>query len=130
MARSLFLPIYAGDLNDAERKFAVYLDGDAAVRWWHRNGTMRGSYCLRGWRRGNVYPDFLLAELKDGYEASWTPVLQALHAAGRLRADVKLARLLMFGALNWSVKWFDRKKDASLDELTQAALALFVETGL
>jgi len=38
---------------------------------------------------------------------------------------VKLARLLMFGALNWSVQWFDRRKGASLDELTDAALALF-----
>ncbi len=65
LERSLFLPIYAGDLNDSERKFAVYLDRDDAVRWWHRNGTMRGSYGLRGWRRGNVYPDFLFAALKD-----------------------------------------------------------------
>ena len=65
LERSLFLPIYAGELNDSERKFALYLDRDDAVRWWHRNGTMRGSYGLRGWRRGNVYPDFLFAALKD-----------------------------------------------------------------
>lgn len=65
LERSLFLPVYAGDLNDSERKFAVYLDRDDAVRWWHRNGTMRGSYGLRGWQRGNVYPDFLFAALKD-----------------------------------------------------------------
>lgn len=64
LERSLFLPIYAGDLNDSERKFAVYLDRDAAVRWWHRNGAVRGSYGLRGWRRGNVYPDFVFAALK------------------------------------------------------------------
>ena len=35
------------------------------MRWWHRNGTVRGSYGVRGWRRGNVYPDFLFAALKD-----------------------------------------------------------------
>lgn len=64
LERSLFLPIYAGDLNDEERKFAVYLDRDAAVRWWHRNGTILGSYGVRGWRRGNVYPDFLFAAMK------------------------------------------------------------------
>ena len=52
-------------MNDSEQKFAVYLDRNDAVRWWHRNGTMRGSYGLRGWRRGNVYPDFLFAALKD-----------------------------------------------------------------
>ena len=67
-----------------------------------------------------------LAELRSTYEADWDPVLQALHAAGRLAADVKLARLMIFGALNWSVQWFDRRKEASLDDLTAAALALFI----
>lgn len=66
LERSLFLPIYAAELNDAERKFAVYLDRDDAVRWWHRNGTTPKSYSLRGWRRGNVYPDFLFAALREG----------------------------------------------------------------
>ena len=67
-----------------------------------------------------------LAGLQAEYELAWVPVLAALHASGRLRADVKLARLLMFGALNWSVQWFDRRQDATLDELTDAALALFI----
>ena len=67
-----------------------------------------------------------LAQLQSEYEAPWTPVLDALHADGRLRADVKLARLLMFGALNWSVQWYDRKKGASLDQLTGAAISLFI----
>jgi TetR/AcrR family transcriptional regulator, cholesterol catabolism regulator len=67
-----------------------------------------------------------LAQLQSEYEASWIPVLDALHACGRLRADVKLARLLMFGALNWSAQWYDRRKGATLDELTDAAMALFL----
>ncbi|HWP11243.1 MAG TPA: TetR/AcrR family transcriptional regulator [Ramlibacter sp.] len=67
-----------------------------------------------------------LAQLQGAYEAPWMPVLDALHAGGRLKADVKLARLLMFGALNWSAQWYDRRKGATLDELTDAAMALFV----
>lgn len=63
LARSLFLPIYSADLNDAERNVAVYLDDEAAIRWWHRNGLDRNSYGLRGWRRGAVYPDFVFAAL-------------------------------------------------------------------
>ena len=66
LERSLFLPIYAAELNDPESKFAVYLDRDDAVRWWHRNGTTPRSYALRGWRRGNVFPDFLFGTLHDG----------------------------------------------------------------
>ncbi len=66
-----------------------------------------------------------LAKLQVAYESAWMPLLQALHASGHLRAPVKLSRLLILGALNWSVQWFDRKKGASLDELTDAAMALF-----
>ena len=67
-----------------------------------------------------------LAELQSEYEAPWVPVLEALHRAGRLKAEVKLARLLIFGALNWSAQWYDRRKGASLDELTNEAMKLFI----
>jgi AcrR family transcriptional regulator len=68
----------------------------------------------------------LLAKLQSDYEAVWEPVLEALSQAGQLKGPVKLARLLMFGALNWSVQWFDAKKSATLDDLTDAAMALFI----
>jgi TetR/AcrR family transcriptional regulator, cholesterol catabolism regulator len=67
-----------------------------------------------------------IADLQSEYESAWTPVLEALHASGKLKAEVKLARLLIFGALNWSAQWYDRRKGASLDELTDAALLLFI----
>jgi TetR/AcrR family transcriptional regulator, cholesterol catabolism regulator len=67
-----------------------------------------------------------LAELQSEYEAPWVPVLDALHRSGQLKAEVKLARLLIFGALNWSAQWYDRRKGASLDELTDAAMQLFI----
>jgi AcrR family transcriptional regulator len=67
----------------------------------------------------------LLAQLQSEYEAPWMPVLAALHRAGRLRTDVKLARLLMFGALNGSAQWYDRRQGATLDQLAQAAVQLF-----
>jgi TetR/AcrR family transcriptional regulator, cholesterol catabolism regulator len=67
-----------------------------------------------------------IAQLQSEYEAPWTPVLDALHASRQLQADVKLARLLIFGALNWSAQWYDRRKGASLDELTEAAMQLFI----
>lgn len=68
-----------------------------------------------------------LAALQGEYESAWEPVLQALSQQGRLKGPVKLARLLMFGALNWSVQWFDPQKSASLDDLANAAMALFIQ---
>jgi TetR/AcrR family transcriptional regulator, cholesterol catabolism regulator len=67
-----------------------------------------------------------VAKLQHDYEAAWLPLLQALKQAGRLRADVHLARLLLLGALNWSVQWYDAKQAASLDTLSDAAMALFI----
>ncbi len=60
------------------------------------------------------------------YEALWLPVLQALKDNGQLLADVHLARLLIFGALNWSAQWYSSRKASSLDDLTSAAMALFI----
>ena len=62
------------------------------------------------------------------YEALWLPVLQALKDKGQLRADVHLARLLIFGALNWSAQWYSARKASSLDDLTSAAMALFIHS--
>jgi TetR/AcrR family transcriptional regulator, cholesterol catabolism regulator len=72
--------------------------------------------------------------LKDDYEAAWVPVLAALHADGQLAGDPALARLMIFGALNWTVQWYvpppvrrgRARARASLDELTDTALKLFL----
>lgn len=65
--------------------------------------------------------------LRRDYEAVWVPVLQALHDSGELRGDPSLARLMIFGALNWAVQWFEPGRKASLDDLTEAALQLFLK---
>lgn len=68
-----------------------------------------------------------LAKLQSQYEAGWTPVLEALHRQGQIGGSVKFARLLMLGALNWSVQWFDSRKSATVDDLTAACMELFVK---
>lgn len=68
-----------------------------------------------------------LARLQTQYESVWTPVLEDLYRQGALGAPVKLARLLMLGALNWSVQWFDSKKEASVHDLTEACMQLFLK---
>lgn len=60
LERSLFTPIYENEFNSAERDVAVYLDGEKALVWWHRN-VARAQYGLQGWRRARIYPDFIFA---------------------------------------------------------------------
>lgn len=64
--------------------------------------------------------------LRRRYEAAWEPVLHALHQAGQLRGDPALSRLMVFGALNWAVQWYDPQRRATLDDLTDNALQLFL----
>ena len=67
-----------------------------------------------------------IARVKDTYEAAWMPTLEALARQKALQADPGVARLFIFGALNWAVQWFAPKKGRSLDELTEDALNLFI----
>jgi AcrR family transcriptional regulator len=67
-----------------------------------------------------------ISKLQRDYEAAWSDVLQALSATGSIRAEARVARLMMLGALNWSVQWYKPKQGASLDELTEQAMLLFL----
>ena len=90
---------------------------------------------LYDWRR--LDPDQVgeITALKDAYEAVWVPVLAALHSSGQLAGDPVLARLMIFGALNWAVQWYRppppragrAQRRATLDDLTTTALQLFLK---
>jgi AcrR family transcriptional regulator len=90
---------------------------------------------LYEWRSLNATQRSEVNRLKDQYEADWVPVLAALHAQGQLGSDPVLARLMIFGALNWSAQWYvppsgrsaRSRARASLDELTTSALQLFLK---
>ena len=73
-----------------------------------------------------------IIELKDRYDAIWQRTLDELHAQGRLRADAKLARLMILGAINFSATWYRaRPRSASrvdLDELAAQTVALVLHT--
>jgi AcrR family transcriptional regulator len=123
----------------ARQADAMRIEGDAAevLRSLIRNhfDTLHGAgrdfipVMLYEWRSLNLRQRNGIARMQRDYEAAWMPVLRELAASGRLRSDADLARLLIFGALNWSVQWYDPKKRASLDEVTEAAMALFIGEG-
>jgi len=81
---------------------------------------------LYEWRSLTPRQRETVVALQREYEAPWLPVLQDLHRQGRLHANVHLARLLILGALNWSVQWFNAEQGGSLDELSDVALRLFI----
>lgn len=83
---------------------------------------------LYEWRSLDARQRNAVKRQQASYEAMWLPVLQALHENGQLRGEVHLARLLIFGALNWSAQWYSARKASTLDDLTSAAMALFIHS--
>jgi len=73
LERNLFEKVYQKDLNDLEQDVAWYLDGQDAVKWWHRLVVNKQNYHLQGWQRNRVYPDFLAClERKDDGAVQFT----------------------------------------------------------
>ena len=83
---------------------------------------------LYEWRSLTVTQRHAIARLQRDYEAAWGDALCALCDAGRVRAEARVARLMLLGALNWSVQWYKPTKRATLDQLTEQAMLLFVPT--
>ncbi|MGC6518218.1 MAG: DEAD/DEAH box helicase family protein [Candidatus Puniceispirillaceae bacterium] len=75
--KSLFQNIYQTEMNKSERDVAVYLDGQEALGWWHRN-VARRDYGLKGWKRHVIYPDFIFSLQENGI----TKQLVALETKG------------------------------------------------
>lgn len=69
-----------------------------------------------------------IIKLKDRYDSIWQDAIDALHAQGLLRADPKLARLLILGAINFSGTWYRPKSRAAgsvdLDTLAEQTVRL------
>ena len=55
---NLFEQVFEAEFNNLETDFALYLDKQNAIQWWHRIAAKHG-YFLQGWRRDRVYPDFI-----------------------------------------------------------------------
>ncbi len=68
-----------------------------------------------------------IVPIRDSYEAKWTTLLHQLVEDGTLAADtpIGLARLILFGAMNTSIEWFDASQ-GTLDNLAQVISRQFL----
>jgi AcrR family transcriptional regulator len=70
-----------------------------------------------------------IATAFDRYQLPWQVTLDALAASGKLPSAAPPVRLLLFGMLNWTTQWYRADGPLSLDELTEACLALLLGRG-
>jgi len=63
---------------------------------------------------------------RDRYDALWDGMLHEAAGTGRIRrdADLRLVRLLLLGAANWTAQWFSPKGRYSPDAIADAFLEL------
>jgi hypothetical protein len=98
----------------------------------HDTGSDFIPVMLYDWRSLPAQYKRRIIELKDRYDAIWQRTLDDLHAQGMLRADAKLARLMILGAINFSATWYRAKprsaKRVDLDELALQTVALVLHT--
>jgi type III restriction enzyme len=94
LCKSLFSPMYKGDFSSQEeRDIAVYLDGEKALTWWHRN-VARSHYAVQGWRREKIYPDFIFAVRHDECASKLVVLeMKGKHLAGNDDTEYKKAVL-------------------------------------
>ncbi|MCX6900869.1 MAG: DEAD/DEAH box helicase family protein [Verrucomicrobia bacterium] len=83
LERTLFEKLYQKQVNGLEKEVAWYLDGEKAVRWWHRIAVQQ-DWHLQGWQRNKVYPDFLacVQETGDGKLRFAVLETKGLHLKG------------------------------------------------
>jgi TetR/AcrR family transcriptional regulator, cholesterol catabolism regulator len=105
----------------------------AAVEGHLRHQLELSDYASATIRNTGQIPERLRArQLKEdaGYGRIWRRLFDEARASGQIRddLDVRLAQLLVIGALNWSAEWFDPRR-SSVDTIVSNAQVL-VRNGL
>jgi AcrR family transcriptional regulator len=81
---------------------------------------------LYDWRALSEELKEKIIALKDRYDLQWQRAVTDLKDAGLINTDTKVARLLILGAINYTVQWYKPGKGVSLDQLADEAVAMFL----
>ena len=68
LEKSMFQPQYLSNYNGLEKPVALAINNKDVVEWWHRLAVRGTEYCIQGWQREKIYPDFLV-KLETGKDA-------------------------------------------------------------
>lgn len=81
---------------------------------------------LHEWRALSPEHQARIIDLKDRYDARWQQALAELKKAGLIKSDSKVVRLLMLGAVNFTIQWYKPGKGLSIDQLADQAVEFFL----
>lgn len=63
--------------------------------------------------------------IRDGYEQKWNELFERLFPSMNVK-DLRLHRLILFGAMNASAEWFDPQGNVTLDQLASTIANQFL----
>lgn len=112
--RSLFDYVPEESVNGYEREIALYLDRHDEVLWWFRNEVGAQHFSIQGYRRGRVYPDFVVQRGRREPKSGWKPMPSVLvveskgeHLLGNDDSNYKRDLASRFEELGRAVTWQD-----------------------
>ncbi|MCG6876255.1 MAG: TetR/AcrR family transcriptional regulator [Betaproteobacteria bacterium] len=121
-----FVAAARGPLADAhsplERLRALFYGHLTAL---HGGGDEQ-AVVIQEWRSLSARPRKKVVAVRDAVEAMWREVLDEAAAAGLVSGDLRLLRLAMLGALNWTLQWYQPDGPLGVRELADGLLAVFV----
>ena len=102
LAKNMFQPQYGSNYNGLEKSVGYAINNNDVVEWWHRLAVKGTEYCIQGWKRERIYPDFLvkLESGKDGVEKFYFIESKGEHLEGNKDTDYKQK---LFGTINASL---------------------------
>ncbi|RFP08543.1 MULTISPECIES: TetR/AcrR family transcriptional regulator [unclassified Duganella] len=83
---------------------------------------------LYEWRSLDESSRARIVALKDRYEAVWDHAIAALHRSGDWAMPSQFDRLLIFGALNWTVQWYKPGSGVDVQQLARQAMLFILRT--
>ena len=108
---------------DARARLAVHVRAHLSALF--ENGPYTAAH-VTAFRTAPAEVRDAVVPMRDAYEARWTELLAELATAGELApgAPIGLSRLILFGAMNTSVEWFDTQR-GNLDQLAEVITTQF-----
>ena len=104
--RSLF-DYVPDDLNDYEKSVALYLDKHPEVLWWYRNLVGAHCFSIQGYKRGRIYPDFVVQQGHNKKPVASVVVVESKgkHLKGNEDTNYKRKVASYFEKVGQKVPW-------------------------
>lgn len=97
-----------------------------SLRALHNPNSAEIAVVLSEWRHLSPRSRCLIVKLRDQVDESWDQVLRELAAEGLVQGDLRILRLSMLGALNWSLQWYDKQGILEIEDLACRLMESFV----